>query len=276
MQKDKVLFVFGDITIGERSAGNIYRFIFVDDEDLARQLFEEIMDFKRFGFELVQTFGSAESALDYLEKNPVDAVITDIKMGQMSGIGLCEKARSLYPEIQLVLLTGYRDFDYARQAIRQNVFDYLVKPTSYADLESLFTRLREYLDARAQSSPKTAPEEPEYQGLIQKMRQLAKENYDTGFSLEKAAETLAMSPAYLSRLFKQQCGKNYSDYLIELRIQRVKELLADPTVKVYEAGYQVGYKNTQHFYKIFKQATGMTPTEYRLAHTKGAGQEETD
>ena len=85
-----------------------------------------------------------------------------------------------------------------------------------------------------------------------------------------------MNPAYLSRLFKQQCGKNYSDYLTELRIRRVKELLADPTVKVYEAGYQVGYKNTQHFYKIFKQATGMTPTEYRLAHTKSAGQEEPD
>lgn len=231
----------------------MYRFIFVDDEDFARQLFEGIMDFRQFGFELVQTFGSAETALDHLEKNPVDAVITDIKMGQMSGIGLCEKARSLYPDIPLVLLTGYRDFDYARQAIRQNVFDYLVKPTSFADLESLFTRLREYLDARAQSTPDPSPAEPEYQGLIQKMRQLAKENYDTGFSLEKAAEALSMNPAYLSRLFKHQCGKNYSDYLTELRIRRVKELLADPTVKVMRQGIRWGIKTPSIFTRFLSR-----------------------
>ncbi len=253
----------------------MYRVIFIDDEDLIRDFFREALDFSRFGFELAGTFADAEEALCYLEEHPVDAVITDIRMGRMSGIDFCETVRKTDPELVLVLLTGYRDFDYARRAIRQNVFDYLVKPTSYADLENLFTRLRDFLDAR-HPLEQQPPAEPEYQDIVHKMRQLGRDHIEDGFSLEKAAEALSMSPAYLSRLFKQQCGQNYSDFLTELRIRRAKELLADPTVKVYEAGYRVGYKNTQHFYKIFKQATGMTPTEYRLSQLSPGRKEEQD
>lgn len=241
----------------------MYRMIFADDEDLIREFFSEMMDFSSHGFELAAVLDSAEAALAYLAQHPdIDVVITDIKMGQMSGLDLCEALHQKNPALTVVLLTGYRDFEYAQRAIRQNVFDYLVKPSTYADVENLLTRLKEHLD---QKKGAELPTSPHYSDVVQMMQKLAKEHFTQNFSLENAAEALSMNSAYLSRLFKQQCGQTYSDYLVSLRIERAKELLADPTVKVYEIGYEIGYKNTQHFYKVFKQLTGMTPTEYRAA-----------
>ena len=246
----------------------MYRLIFVDDEDMIRDFFEEIIDFPSYGFELTASFSSAEEALRYLSGHPeIDVVITDIKMGQMSGLDLCEEAQKLCPQLVFVLLTGHKNFDYAQRAIRQNVFDYLVKPTSFADLSSLLDRLKTHLNSRNSPSIHSHSTPPRYRDVVEVMRQLAQQKFMTNFSLENAARKLPMDAAYLSRLFKQQCGQTYSDYLVSLRIQRAKELLVDPTAKVYEIGYEVGYRNIQHFYKIFKQATGMTPTEYRAAHT---------
>lgn len=245
----------------------MYHVIFIDDENLIREFFQEMFNFSNLGFQLDATFEGAEAALDYLENHSVDVVITDIRMGEMSGIEFCEIVRKKDPDLVLVLLTGYREFEYAQRAIHQNVFDYLVKPTSYSDIENLFQRLQEFLNNKKKVDKQTV-EEPKYQDLVEKMRQLARDHIEESFSLEKAAQILSMNPAYLSRLFKQQCSQNYTDYLTQLRICHAKELLANPTVKVYEIGFRVGYKNTQHFYKIFKQITGMTPSEYRRSHLK--------
>ena len=250
----------------------MYRFIFADDEDLIRESFQELFDFSELGFELVKTFSNAEAVLNYLQEDPVELVITDIKMGQVSGLDLCEEVRRRYPDITMVLLTGYRDFTYAQRAIRQNVFDYLVKPTSYSDLTNLFHRLREYLDSKVQclsTSVRQGQEvEPEYRGLISQIKTLAEQNLSHSYSLNQIADTLAMNPAYLSRLFKEQTGQNFNDYMTELRIHRATELMADPTIKIYEIGYMVGYQNTQYFYKVFKASTGLSPKQYQMTHTK--------
>ncbi|MNP56205.1 HTH-type transcriptional regulator YesS [compost metagenome] len=68
---------------------------------------------------------------------------------------------------------------------------------------------------------------------------------------------------YFSRLFKQETGENYSDFVIGIRIQKAMDYLKDPCYKVYEIGHLVGYKNTKYFHKLFKRQTGLTPSEYR-------------
>lgn len=244
----------------------MYRLIFVDDEDFIRECFEEILDFSYYGFELVATFESAEDALQYLKQNEkIDGVISDIKMGGMSGLAFCEQAKNLFPDLAFILLTGYRDFEYAQQAIRQNVFDYLIKPTSYSDLEKLLIHLKEHLDKRSTKEPRT---EYQYSDVVEIMRQLAQKQFHHDFSLKDAAKQLDMNAAYLSRLFKQQCAQTYSEYIISLRIEHAKKLLMDPTMKVYEIAYAVGYKDIQHFSKTFEQVTNMTPSEYRIVNSK--------
>lgn len=139
-------------------------------------------------------------------------------MGRISGLDLCEEVRKRSPSTVPVLLTGYRNFEYARRAIHQNVFDYLVKPTTFADVDNLLTRLKTYLDGQRKKQAEADPSGLQYTGVVQQMQKLAREHFCEGFSLENAAERLSMNAAYLSRLFKQQCGQNYTDYLIALRM----------------------------------------------------------
>lgn len=248
----------------------MYNFIFIDDEDLIRDLFPQLMDYNEQGFNLVGVFDSAESAMQYLktDKN-IQLVITDIKMGTMSGIDFCQYAKSEYPDIELVIVSGYKEFEYAQKAIKCNVFDYLLKPTPYSELEKLFKRLKEHLDDKLtikqeeKTKELTSSTNHHYTNLVNTITQYMEKNYAQDITLEDVATYVSMNSAYLSRFFKQQTGKNFLGYLSEMRVEKAKEMLCDPTLKVYEIGQMVGYKSTKHFYKIFKTYEGVTPTEYR-------------
>jgi len=89
------------------------------------------------------------------------------------------------------------------------------------------------------------------------------ENYQNDIHLEQVAEYVSMSPVYFSRYFKKHTNERFVDYLSRVRIEKAKELLACTDKKVYEICQSVGYSSKFHFYKIFKQLTGITPVEYK-------------
>lgn len=241
----------------------MYKFIFVDDEDLMRELFCDILDFSEYGFELVEMFASAEEAYAYLKKHPdIAAMITDIKMGMQSGIELCEKVREVNPDILLVIMSGYKEFEYAQRAISCDVFEYLLKPTSYGDLDKLLNKMKRYLDGK--NAKDDGKNEIAYTDLIKTAKTFIGEKYADNINLDMVADYVGMNAAYFSRYFKKHMGMNFLEYLTKVRIEASMELLADPRLKVYEICTMVGYTSLQHFVKLFKQHTGMTPSEFRI------------
>ncbi|GMK46543.1 DNA-binding response regulator [Paenibacillus glycanilyticus] len=92
------------------------------------------------------------------------------------------------------------------------------------------------------------------------------ERLEQKITLKEVAAFFDFTPNYLSTLFKEETGTLFSDWLNERRMDRVRELLADPCLKVYEIAERVGYKNIIYFNRQFKQFTGMTPGEYRKKH----------
>ncbi len=100
--------------------------------------------------------------------------------------------------------------------------------------------------------------------VISKAQDYIKQNYNKDISLESTAEIINISPYYFSKLFKEETGTNFSDYLTDLRISRAKELLnQDPDMNIKEISIEAGYSNPNYFSRIFKKWTGMTPTEMR-------------
>ncbi|WP_246320494.1 helix-turn-helix domain-containing protein [Paenibacillus qinlingensis] len=87
-------------------------------------------------------------------------------------------------------------------------------------------------------------------------------NYRQDISLDNCAEHTGTNPFFLSRSFKQVTGKNFIDYLTELRMDKAKELLRDSEMRINDVADQVGYQHT-YFNRIFKKLEGMTPTRYR-------------
>jgi len=99
-------------------------------------------------------------------------------------------------------------------------------------------------------------------------------SYAEEISLEEVAKRLNISYHYLSKLFKETTGKNFSDYLTELRIEKSKMLLIKQKLSVKEISYLVGYNDANYFTKIFKKITGYTPSDYRNIITEKDDEDE--
>lgn len=99
--------------------------------------------------------------------------------------------------------------------------------------------------------------------IIDRILEYLNGHYSENFSLKKLAEEIYLSPNYICSLFKQEMGKNISDYLTDIRIEKAKELLKDHTKKVYEISNMLGFVDSRYFNKVFRKYTGMNLTEYR-------------
>jgi len=104
---------------------------------------------------------------------------------------------------------------------------------------------------------------PESDNVIDNIKRYIQEHYAEDITLDSLSKLFYLHPIYLSRLFKEKAGLNFVDYVKEVRMNAAKELLLNPTLKVIDICQMVGYESSRYFTKLFKNATGMTPKEYR-------------
>ena len=243
----------------------MYKLLIVDDEYEIRHGLANYFPWNDVGFEVVSTASNGQEALDYILENPVDVLLTDIKMPVMSGIELAAELSLREKEIITLFLSGYKDFDYAQQAITYKVRHYIVKPTKYTQIMEVFNLIRVELDKR--SSPSTQSDQnidssiPEGQ-TIAFIKSYVKQNYAT-VTLEDVANNLYMNPYYISKLFKDRTGVNFSDYVMKVKMKKAVELMKDAGYKIYEISELVGYSNAKNFSRAFKKYYNQSPSEYR-------------
>ena len=126
----------------------MYTVVFADDETELRQAILASIDWESIGFRVVADAENGVEALEAVEQYEPDLLITDIRMPLMTGLELAKNVREVCPATQIVFLSGYDDFGYAREAIREGVISYLLKPISAAELTEELVRVRQKMDAR--------------------------------------------------------------------------------------------------------------------------------
>ncbi|MBN2983271.1 MULTISPECIES: response regulator [Cohnella] len=239
----------------------------VDDEERIRlglaKLIEKTDEFCR----VVGCYASGQDLLDRLHGEEADLVITDIKMPQMDGLQLIGELRRRRPEIKLAVVSGFSDFSFAKRAIRLNVQDYLLKPVDREELEQLLIRVRAEVEGRRERGDPADSEllrRESDNSAVEAVKAFIREHYREELELSKLAETVYLTPSYLSKLFRHVTGETITDYWIGVRIGRAKDLLRERReLKTYEVGERVGYADPAYFNKVFKRTAGMTPKEYR-------------
>lgn len=124
-----------------------YRVLVAEDEPIILNdtIFE--IENAELGFEVKWTAYNGKDALDIIHKEKPDIVFTDIRMPIMSGMEFIENIRKEYPDLPVVVLTGFSQFDYARQAIQFHVEDYLLKPLEADELQTVLVKIKKKLDS---------------------------------------------------------------------------------------------------------------------------------
>ncbi|MCR4708396.1 MAG: helix-turn-helix domain-containing protein [Clostridiales bacterium] len=251
----------------------MYTMIVVDDEREIRKGFCTYFPWEKIGFSILADFSSAQAADEFLIRNPVDVVVTDIKMLSMSGLELIEAAHARAPETVFIVVSGYRNFEYARQAMRFGVRHYLVKPIKYAQIVEEFSQIRAELDAqrsgtisagRAAEAQKTEQQGPDEENeMIRRIKEFIHVHYEDA-TLESTAQHVKINPYYLSTFFHQQTGEKFSDYLTRARMKEAARLLTRTSMQIQDIARRVGYTTSNSFSRSFRQCFQMTPKEYRL------------
>lgn len=125
---------------------SLYRIMLVDDEEEVRKGIIRKIDWKNLGFQVVGDAENGQDALEKIEQMEPDVIMTDIRMPYMDGLTLSARIRQKYPSIKILIFSGYDDFEYAQQAIKLNVTEYILKPVNVEELTEILNRVRENLD----------------------------------------------------------------------------------------------------------------------------------
>ncbi len=134
-----------------------YTVVVADDEDELREAVCTMMPWQEYGFRLVGSAGNGLDALQLVEKHEPDLLLTDIRMPFISGIELARQVREMWPATNIAFLSGYDDFEYAKQAIQYNIISYMLKPLTMSGLAEELRIIRRKIDDQFAMFQQTAP-----------------------------------------------------------------------------------------------------------------------
>jgi len=130
----------------------LYNLIIVDDEQIIRNFYSTIIDWESIGFSVSKVCKNGNEALEFIKNNVVDCLITDIKMSPISGIELLKLSKDINPNIKVVLVSAYSDFEFAKEAVKHSASDYLLKPLYAEELTQCMLKIKKELDEQKKSN----------------------------------------------------------------------------------------------------------------------------
>lgn len=248
----------------------MYKLMIVEDEQIIRHGLIQTIPWESLGFTVTAEAADGKKALRQLEQDLPDVILTDIRMPIMDGLKLMSEVNDRFPQIKIVVLSGYGDFSYAQHAIQCGVLGYILKPTKDEEIHAAFSKVKSVLDSgknthSAANGMTAALEKPQKAGdpTIERIKQFIDEKYSSKITLETMAKIAYMNPSYFCTFFKQKTGISYRDYLTQVRIKKAMELIRTTDLKVYDIAAMVGYDDYRYFSKLFKEVYGQSVSEYR-------------
>lgn len=248
--------------------------LIVDDELLIADGLRDLLARAFAGRLNVRCCYSAAAALQAAAEQPVDILLTDINMPNVSGLELHRSMQAAHPACRVIYLTGYSDFEYARTALDQHAFAYILKGEGDDVVISTVEQALEQLSGSGEEdSPQTgetqAAGEPagsaddEGPARIRSLQEYILGNLSGDLSLNRLAEFSHLHPAYLSRVFKEFTGITVGDFINDARQQKAEELLKGSLLSVLEISREMGFATDNYFCRWFRKRTGMSPFQYR-------------
>ncbi len=245
----------------------MYRALIVEDEDLMREYLEKTLSTICTEWYAADTAVDGQEAIEKIEESHFDGIITDIRMPVMDGLAMSKAIREKHPQMPILIVSGYNEFDYARKAVRLNIFDYLLKPIDEQELAAALSAMA--IQAGKKQQSELIEEENEYvnentDGLAQRALSYIQQHFSDPISLTSVAEEIGVSPAYLSTVFHREIGTSYSRTLLKFRMEEAARQLRQTNQKVQQIAQNVGFFSAKHFTHVFREYYHCSPMEFRF------------
>lgn len=248
---------------------NMYKVVIIDDEPIIVEGISRSIPWEKWDCEVVATANDGIEGQEVIRKEKPNIIISDISMPGLDGLTMVAGLKSEFENMEISILTGFRDFDYAQQAIRLGVTRFLLKPSNMDELEEAVQTMVNNLKKK-QIEPDCEPQEKHETHentassfIVKNALQYLEENYDKKITLCELAEKVYVSQWHLSKLLNKHTGQNFSEILNHIRIEKAKELLKDPALRIGDIAEKVGFMDMAHFSRVFKKMCSMSANEYR-------------
>lgn len=247
----------------------MYKVVLIDDEHIIVEGLKKMIPWEKYDCTVVATASDEREGIDTIKKFLPDIVFTDIRMPNLDGITMLAGIKSQFPNMQVTVLTGFRDFEYAQSAIKLGVTRFLLKPSKMDELiealETMVGKLKESttVEVDVVEEPPESKDEIANSFIVRNALKYIDEHYAEKLTLIEVADNVYVSQWHLSKLLKKHTGQNFCDILNGIRIDHAKKLLRDPALKIHEISENVGFTDVTHFSKKFKQIVGVSANGYR-------------
>ena len=242
----------------------------VDDEAIIPEM---ISFFLGKAYEIRAATTGAE-ALTRVRRDRVDLVVLDHRLPDRTGLDVLTELRSIHPFLPVIMLTGYGSEWICASAFRLGVTDYLQKPVSAVDLlaavQRIFSPVRDTSASEVESQVPSDLAAPFALPILRAVG-VIQERYWDQLTLSALARQVGMSKYRLSRRFRETLGFTLRAYLLKVRLERAKVLLANRHLSITEVAHNVGFGDLARFDKVFKRYTNLTPSTYRGLNLRGDG-----
>jgi len=241
----------------------MYKVMIIDDEIAVRKRLQATIAWEALGLEVVCEAASGIEAINVIDDVNPDIVFVDVCMPFMNGIEFTRVATARYPDLMVIVLTGFDDFEYARQCVSLPVVEYMLKPIVRKDVEKVLKKVVEKMNERKTDAGLVETEEEGINSYeVQQIAKYLRENYkDSAINLTSVAQQFGFNACYLSRKFKREMGMSFLEYLMKCRMERAIELKKS-SYKMFETANEVGIPDPNYFGRCFKKYTGISYSEY--------------
>ena len=257
------------------------RVLVAEDEIIERKVLCKTLQKYLGDLILLYEAKNGREAVEIFDRESPQVAVLDIEMPGLTGLEAARKMRESGKPCEILFLTGFDKFSYAKQAISVRARDYLLKPYNEQELvfavEDAIRQVSMQLPHVAETAP-AAPLPREENDDVRtavirsEMYAFIEAHYREDISMQDAAAALRYSDAYFCKLFKQCFKVNFSAYLNEYRVQKARQMILDSRLSLKDIGVLCGYRDANYFTRVFKRLTGKTPSEYRLAAAEEAVQ----
>ena len=235
----------------------MYKLIIIEDERLLRERLIQMIDFSKFECIFSGAASNGKEGIALIRKVMPDIVLLDLNMPLIDGLDVLRLTKEDF-NYEAIIITGYAEFEYAKEAISLGVSDYLLKPIEQSVLDTALARVV------AKRTPVTRIlQDEKHSEYTKQALSYIESNSDRPLPLSEIAAQLKISSDHLNRVFKQDTGMTLHKAIIIFRIEQACILLNNEGARINEIANQVGFKDYKYFYQVFKQIKHQSPTNYQ-------------